>query len=65
MITVEQIPVLMWSAKGRECFSLFIFIGFYLFNSLLQFYIQSKAAVLREACHTQNQQHRVSIIYTY
>lgn len=60
MITVVQIPVLMWSAKGREWFSLIFFIGFYLFNSLFQFYIQSKAAVLWEACHTQNQQHRVS-----
>lgn len=51
MMTVVQIPVLMWSAKGREWFSLIFFIGFYLFNSLLQFYILKLLIYGRLATH--------------
>lgn len=51
MMTVVQIPVLMWSAKGREWFSLIFFIGFYLFNSLLQFYILKLLFYGRLATH--------------
>lgn len=59
MMTVVQIPVLMWSAKGRKWFSLIFFYWLLPFQWSIPV-LYPKAAILWEACHTQNQQHRVS-----